>query len=423
MVLSVLVPVYNVAQYLERCVGSLLIGIDFDYEIILVDDGSTDGSGAMCDVLARAHSQIRVLHQENKGLVAARNAALHLARGRYITFVDSDDWVGEGLLIGLVSGLEQYPEADIAAGAIVRNESEGRDWQFLSPTKGIMSGREAFSAMVRKDGLHWFLCGKVYRRGLFLDDNVDESVTVFEDLARIWPLMQRCRYFLCDNRYAYHYFVNTDGMTEKRCDLNPASWRVLKRVVQECQDETCKDRLADYYLQFFLRQTFEMYYVDPVKYKRTITDYIAEFSTTVQGMKWQPSVVSKPAYEAIVAGYDSCIKYYHTMVNRIEDKLSVLARQSQPLYVYGTGIVAQYVSDIMKRLRIEPVAYIVSDGQIKQQSFMQKQVLYWSEVDTNMACNVVLALTGKAKEAVHRYLECGTGKTNIHDVELLPIVF
>ena len=423
MVLSVLVPVYNVAPYLERCLGSLLTGIDFDYEIILVDDGSTDGSGALCDELAQAHSHIRVLHQENKGLVAARNVALHLARGRYITFVDSDDWVGAGLLAGLVADLEQHPEADIAAGAVVRNTSEKRDWPFLSPNNGVLSGQVAFSAMVRKVGLHWYLWGKVYRRELFLNNDTDEAVTVFEDLARVWPLMQRCRSFVCDNRYAYHYFVNTAGMTEKRCDLNPASWRVLKRVVLECQDETCKYRLADYYLQYFLRQTFEMYYVDPVKYERAITDYIEEFSTTVRGLEWQPSVMSEPDYEAIAGGYDSCIAYYSALVSCLEDKLSAILRKAQPVYVYGTGIVAQYVADIMENLHIEPVAYIVSDGKIRQQRFMRKPVLYWSEMDTNRACDVVLALTGKAKKVVHSALNFNQGEASIHDIEFPPIVF
>ena len=109
MKLSVIVPVYNVEAYMQKCVNSLL---DQDlptseYEIILVDDGSTDGSGALCDNLAAAHGNIRVLHQENLGLSGARNTGIVSAAGTYIQFVDSDDWLNPDVLGGLVKQLEE----------------------------------------------------------------------------------------------------------------------------------------------------------------------------------------------------------------------------------------------------------------------------------------------------------------------------
>jgi len=93
--LSIVVPVYNVEATLERCVNSLLVQTYSPVEIILVDDGSTDESGKLCDALAKKHQNIRVIHKENGGLATARNAGIKVARGECVTFVDSDDFISD----------------------------------------------------------------------------------------------------------------------------------------------------------------------------------------------------------------------------------------------------------------------------------------------------------------------------------------
>lgn len=114
MKLSIIVPVYNVEAFLRKCVDSLLAQ-DLpkeDYEVILVDDGSTDGSGALGDTLAAEHGNIRVIHQQNRGLSGARNAGIPVASGDYILFVDSDDYLCPNVLETLV-GLMESKDLDI----------------------------------------------------------------------------------------------------------------------------------------------------------------------------------------------------------------------------------------------------------------------------------------------------------------------
>jgi len=109
MKLSIVVPVYNVEAFLKKCVDSLL-SQDLskeDYEIILVDDGSTDGSGALCDALAAEHGNIRVVHQQNRGLSGARNAGIPIASGDCVMFVDSDDYLCPNVLGTLVRLMEE----------------------------------------------------------------------------------------------------------------------------------------------------------------------------------------------------------------------------------------------------------------------------------------------------------------------------
>ena len=108
MKVSIIVPIYNVEAFLKKCVDSLLAQ-DLpreDYEIILVDDGSTDGCGALCDTLAAAHSNIRVIHQKNRGLSGARNSGIPVATGEYVIFVDSDDYLEPNVLGELVKQME-----------------------------------------------------------------------------------------------------------------------------------------------------------------------------------------------------------------------------------------------------------------------------------------------------------------------------
>lgn len=112
---SIIVPVYNVAPYLERCVRSLA-NQDYEaYEIILVDDGSTDGSENMCETYAGADDRIKVFHKNNGGLSSARNYGIKNAAGEYLLFVDSDDYVANNMCSTLEEGLQQYGKTDLVS--------------------------------------------------------------------------------------------------------------------------------------------------------------------------------------------------------------------------------------------------------------------------------------------------------------------
>ena len=122
--ISIIVPVYNVEQYLDDCLISIINQTYKNIEIILIDDGSTDKSGKICDEYAKKDSRIIVIHKENGGVSSARNAGLRIAKGAYIGFVDPDDWIAEDMYEVLYSNAKKY-DADVSVCKykIVKNNS------------------------------------------------------------------------------------------------------------------------------------------------------------------------------------------------------------------------------------------------------------------------------------------------------------
>ena len=110
MLFSVIVPIYNVIDFIHPCIDSILSQNSEDFEVLLVDDGSTDGSAAVCDEYAQKDDRIRVIHKQNGGLVSARNTGIANAKGDYILYVDGDDWVSEKWLEVIYHQIVSSPE-------------------------------------------------------------------------------------------------------------------------------------------------------------------------------------------------------------------------------------------------------------------------------------------------------------------------
>ena len=160
--ISVIVPVYKVEAYLDRCLESLTKQTYENLQILLVEDGSPDGSGAICDAWAEKDSRITVIHQENRGGGAARNAALDAARGELLAFVDSDDYIAPGLYAHLYSLLQQG--ADIAECGYVETVDDHADLGGGSTAAVFYSRQEAMKLHIRDEKFRQLIWNKLYRR-------------------------------------------------------------------------------------------------------------------------------------------------------------------------------------------------------------------------------------------------------------------
>lgn len=201
---SVIVPVYNVKAYLPKCVDSVLAQTDPDLELVLVDDGSADGSGPLCDQLAQGDSRIRVIHQENRGLGGARNTGIEAAKGEWLLFPDSDDWLEPEALERALSAGESAG-ADMVCFGFRSVDEEGRE---LALFREEFPEGQGLSPQQRRDLLLMApsACNKLYRAELFRRTGVRYPPRVwYEDLRTTAKLVPSCEKIVFSGFVGYNY--------------------------------------------------------------------------------------------------------------------------------------------------------------------------------------------------------------------------
>ena len=201
--ISVIVPVYKVEEYIDRCVQSIVSQTYWNIEILLVDDGSPDRCGAMCDEWAAKDSRIRVFHKPNGGLSDARNYALDRMRGDFVSFVDSDDWLEPDCLEYQLKVLESEPQAGMAAFGY-RAIRQGRAHAMNLCEDAVLSREEALRAVLYERGMFVCACAKLYRRSVF--DGLRYKIgALFEDEELIGEVLLRCEKVVSGSRTHYNY--------------------------------------------------------------------------------------------------------------------------------------------------------------------------------------------------------------------------
>lgn len=224
LTLSIIVPVFNVERYLTKCLDSLLSqDIDQDaYEIILVDDGSTDDGGEMCDRFASKHENSIVIHQKNQGLSVARNVGLTVARGRYVMFVDSDDFIQENILGVLVREMEKY-ELDILRfrhrriyeGDII-TYPEAQEQHYLLSNNDVFSGHDFLFNRLGKGCYAWqFLINKDFliQNALFFRPGI-----IFEDTEWTPRVLEKAKRVAEIDVLVYNYLERKGSITQDRAE-------------------------------------------------------------------------------------------------------------------------------------------------------------------------------------------------------------
>ena len=170
MKVSVIIPVYNVEQYLKVCLDSILCQDFSDYEILLIDDGSKDSSPAICDEYAQKYSHVQVIHQENKGQGGARNTGIRAAKGEFLLFVDSDDSLKSGALRAVYEAAAAQ-DADVAVFGMDCVDEQGRVTATRTPTESgtVVLQDNSLTFTFFKDSYVW---NKLYRRSLLAENGI-----------------------------------------------------------------------------------------------------------------------------------------------------------------------------------------------------------------------------------------------------------
>lgn len=239
--ISVIVPVYKSEKYLDRCVQSILSQTYQDFELILVDDGSPDNSPLLCDKWAENDSRVYVIHKENGGASSARNAGLKIAKGNWIAFADSDDWLDRTALKTLYDLANQY-NVPMAIGGMRVVQKYTDASIVMKQNAKVLSNADLMSRFFRLNGepdTH-SVCGAIIRRDILEDYSFIEG-RMNEDVETCYYLARKCEAAVYTDAPLYNYFKNIEGVTnsgfsKKKLDLLDI-WDIVQKQVEQFTPE------------------------------------------------------------------------------------------------------------------------------------------------------------------------------------------
>lgn len=211
--ISIIVPVYNALSTLGHCIESIIAQTYSDFELLLVNDGSTDNTGAICNDYARQDTRVKVIHQQNQGASLARRNGIAQARGEYLAFVDADDFLEVNYLARLMHALNRHPEVKIAACGVAKHKKGD---------KYVIPSHDAES-LLDSDELHlrffaydfWGFWGKLYHRSVF-DDVYFPDYTINEDYVVMAQLFHKYQKMTFVEAQLYHYILSDTGLSHQR---------------------------------------------------------------------------------------------------------------------------------------------------------------------------------------------------------------
>lgn len=247
ILLSVIVPVYNVKGYVENCVRSVCRQTYKKLEIILVDDGSTDGSGQFCDEMAKKDKRIRVIHKKNGGLVSARKAGAEVATGNYVIAVDGDDWIDENRFRNLVeTGLKALPDMVYMEGHYKEYEKESvpihyeiaqpvyKDDEISINLMRQFAGQSGFYQERRMEFGQWLWC---VRREIYCKNQleINSDICWGEDILTIFSCILDSKSIVCIHEPSYHYVQRAGSTNYRKTNWNENHaclyYRQMRRIL------------------------------------------------------------------------------------------------------------------------------------------------------------------------------------------------
>ena len=250
--ISVIVPIYNVEEYLKKCIDSIINQTYTNIEIILVDDGSTDNCGTICDEYSQKDDRIKVIHKENGGLSDARNAGIEIATGKFLTFIDSDDFIEEGYIELLYNTIEEYDaDLSIASHRVIYDKTimdKSTNEEFCGDSKLILE------KILYDDGVDLSAWGKLYKVELFKEVRYPKD-RLFEDSATTYKLIDLSNKIAVCSKPVYNYVIREKSITnntfsEKKLDLITSTKEMTDFIEEKYPDlkKACNRRLMYSYL-------------------------------------------------------------------------------------------------------------------------------------------------------------------------------
>lgn len=262
--ISIIVPIYNVEKYLNRCIDSILNQTFVDFELILVDDGSHDNCGAICDEYVKKDKRIKVIHKENGGLSSARNAGIDIAQGEYLGFVDSDDWIHPQLL-ELSFSIIKKTEVDIVSFDYIKIQKEKYNCEKINIEKEAANAKiyekefiinNLYNKFQQQIGVEAWK--KIYKADIFKDLRFRKGIIHEDDDIFLDILFKVKKIAITNNVLYFYYMSNTSimrsGFSEKELIRLDIDMKNIRRINMEeiiSQKKLCSIPYFEHYMGFY----------------------------------------------------------------------------------------------------------------------------------------------------------------------------
>ncbi len=252
--LSIIIPVYNVVATLRRCIDSIVTQDVAGCEILLVDDGSTDGSGQMAEEIAAGKENIHCFHKQNGGLSDARNYGIMRAKGRYITFVDSDDEVAPATYNTLLAIIKEHPNYDILEFPVEHRQGTAESFVFM-PGENVFN--DALDWLEYRGTEHCWAWNKIFKHKLFNEYVLFPVGEKYEDILITPQIIKEKPVIATTNKGMYIYHYNNSGiMAKDKSDGLTALLKAQMKLVEELHLDTRESRWHRIYMDMLTAQIY-----------------------------------------------------------------------------------------------------------------------------------------------------------------------
>lgn len=401
--ISVIVPVYQREEFIRDTIESITDQSFEDIEIIIVDDGSTDRTGKICDELAEEDSRIRVIHQTNQGSNSARAAGIRCATGDYVCFIDSDDSISGDYLEHLWDSACNSG-AEIIITGFYREFKEDKSIvrEFKESEEALLFQENALSEMLLREIYGWEMVGKLYSKELFEGYYFHEGISYSEDLLTNWELFNRASRFYYDPYCGYYYLQHSSNIvnsTDANRELFIKAFEVI--IISEYNHG------APWKLMLNIEETVIFWtMLRWIVSGDIIDDVFLRYQSLLKRIieeKKKNGISSTLNYNELFGPVDSIKKELESHYLSIVSDIKNVKDNHKKNYIFGCGIWANRVYSILLYEKIDIEGFVVSRKVIKDKEFMGKPVLYLDELESNDA--VIVCVSSQTKEEIRDELE------------------
>lgn len=395
-IISIIVPVYNTATQLPRCIDSILRQTFEKIEVILVDDGSTDNSGTICDEYKKSDDRIKVIHKENGGLGSTRVAGIMMATGSYVGFVDSDDWIDENMYYELTQVMSDR-DADIVVGGYLIEKSGKSTCTFEIGADISMDNLHAAREMFASTQFNWSLCDKLYKRSLFLETGILSQWPkgYGEDSYVNWKLLLHTKNVFYHPLYAYHYVMNESSMMHQKMSKDKFEYfRIYNEIYNDIMNNF-DDLLFSKFVTCVLTACIPIISIAEENYNKYAEEIIS-------GLKQLHLYVSKIDELNLEIEDNALLK----RLDRVSRERQVLEKERQQrdeelidncsgkeVFLYGAGTIAEEVIHNLDELQIDVKGIIVSRKEKDAIEVWGKRLYSVDEfINENSSALIILAM-------------------------------